>query len=114
MTDLRLALKSEYFEAIRHGTKTEEYRLDNPYWQKRLVGRTFDRLVLTSGYPANGDCDRIMVLPWRGWVRQTITHPHFGEEPVAVFAILLTGDQVQLGKVDVAAAMLNATFAASL
>ena len=51
---LQLALKAEYFDAIRAGAKTEEYRLDNAYWQKRLlkhfgVPRECDEMVLTKG-----------------------------------------------------------------
>lgn len=88
---LQLALKAEYFDAIRDGTKTEEYRLDNAYWQKRLIccdlPLEFDEIVLTKGYPKRGDPERTLRLPWQGFERKTITHPHFGPEPVAVFAI---------------------------
>jgi hypothetical protein len=28
-------------------------------------------------------------FPWRRWVTRTITHKHFGPEPVDVFAIIL-------------------------
>ena len=38
MTTLYLPLKREYFEAIRDGTKTEEFRLCTPHWAKRLEG----------------------------------------------------------------------------
>lgn len=37
MAKLVLPLKAEYFDAIRDGTKTEEYRLANDYWIKRLT-----------------------------------------------------------------------------
>lgn len=92
---LQLALKSEYFEAIKSGTKIEEFRLANPYWTNRLHYRNgkpvaFDALVLTSGYPKRGDPERTIRLPWRGFSRRTITHPHFGPEAVDVFAIKLT------------------------
>ena len=33
---------------------------------------------------------RRLVLPWRGMRETTITHPHFGAEPVAVYAIRVT------------------------
>ena len=56
-------------------------------WRKRLEGRTFDRIVLTKGYPKRDDTDRRMVKPWRGYRVTTITHPHFGPYPVEVFAI---------------------------
>lgn len=91
---LHLALKAEYFRAIRAGTKTEEYRLVTPYWRQRLIERfgdevpcTFDGIVLTEGYPKAGDPERTTELPWRGFARKTITHPHFGPDPVEVFAI---------------------------
>lgn len=97
MTDLILPLKREYFEAIRDGSKTEEYRLCNAYWGKRLHGmtpdgktlfvRTFDRIVLMHGYPARDNHARRLVLPWRGYTVKTITHPHFGPDPVEVYAI---------------------------
>lgn len=90
MSDLHLALKGEYFDAIKAGTKTEEYRLVTPYWRKRLVGRSYDRIVLTRGYPNRDDCTRRLAIPWRGFDIKTIRHPHFGPDRVHVFAIRLT------------------------
>lgn len=97
MTDLILPLKREYFEAIRDGSKTEEYRLRTTYWTQRLFyttrdGRllgphTFARVILTLGYPARDNHERRLVLPWRGVQERTITHPHFGPHPVEVYAI---------------------------
>lgn len=86
---LLLVLKSEYFDAILRGEKTEEFRRVTPYWSKRLEGRTYDGLVLTRGYPPRNDLTRRLELPWRGLTRQTITHPHFGPLPVDIFAIRL-------------------------
>ena len=67
MADLVLPLKREYFEAIRDGTKTEEYRLCTPYWQKRLASPfgLYDRIVLTLGYPKRDDESRRLIRPWR-------------------------------------------------
>lgn len=97
---LQLALKAEYFDAIRDGAKLEEYRLANEYWGRRLhhrlssgqiEPRKFSGLVLTKGYPKRGDPERTLDLPWRGFIKKTITHPHFGSEPVFVFAIDVAG-----------------------
>jgi len=85
--DLVLPLKAEYFNAIKAGTKPEEFRLRTPFWRKRLEGKTFDRVVLTLGYPSRDDTERRLVLPWRGLRETTITHPHFGPKPVEVYAI---------------------------
>lgn len=84
---LTLSLKGEYFDAIRDGSKVEEFRLVTPYWIKRLVGRTYTKIILTRGYPARNDHARRLERPWRGYEARSITHPHFGPEPVAVFAI---------------------------
>lgn len=87
MATLTLPLNGEYFDQIKAGTKPEEYRLATAFWSKRLVNRQYDRIILTRGYPPKGDQDRRLERPWRGYVRKTITHPHFGPEPVEVFAI---------------------------
>lgn len=84
---LQLAVNSEYFNQMKSGVKNEEYRLFNDYWKKRLIGRNYDRLIITSGYPRKDDHERIMNMRWNGYVVKTITHPHFGPDPVKVFAI---------------------------
>lgn len=91
MRTLTLPLKAIYFDQIAAGTKPEEFRLVTPYWQRRLRGRKYDQIVLTKGCPAAGDTARRMTLPWRGCRLTTITHEHFGPEPVEVFAIDVTG-----------------------
>ena len=87
MADLVLPLKAEFFNAIKAGTKPEEYRLRNAYWRRRLEGRTFERIVLTLGYPKRGDTERRLVMPWRGLRVTTLQHPLFGPAPVEVYAI---------------------------
>lgn len=89
MADLVLPLKGIYFDQIKAGTKTEEYRLCTPYWQKRLASPfgLYDRIVLTRGYPKRDDHERRLVRPWQGYSIKSITHPHFGPEPVTVYAI---------------------------
>lgn len=87
MRTLLLPLKSEYFDAIKAGTKTTEFRLCTHHWTARLQKAPFRKIVLTRGYPPAGDTENRIERPWRGFVRTTITHPHFGDEPVEVFAI---------------------------
>ena len=87
MATLTLSLKAEYFNAIKAGTKREEFRLQNDYWKRRLEGREFDAIELTLGYPKRGDVGRRMTLPWRGLRKTTIQHAHFGPCPVNVYAI---------------------------
>jgi hypothetical protein len=87
LPSLILPLKRLYFDQIRSGEKVEEYRLCTPYWRKRLEHRHYGRIVLTLGYPKSDDHARRIIKPWRGYVERTIQHPHFGPEPVRVFAI---------------------------
>ena len=87
MADLHLALKGAYFDAIKAGTKTEEYRMVCHFWAIRIERKDIDRLILTRGYPKRTDRSRRLVLPWRGYTINTITHPHFGNVPIEVYAI---------------------------
>lgn len=84
---LHLNLKAEYFDQIKSGEKADEYRLFTLYWTRRLVGRVFDGIVIKKGYPKSGDASRTLERPWRGFVKQDITHKHFGKKAVTVFAI---------------------------
>lgn len=84
---LTIPMKGIYFDQIKAGTKPEEFRLANPYWRKRLQDRTYDRIVLTLGYPKRGDAERRLERAWRGFRIKVIEHEQFGPEPVVVFAI---------------------------
>lgn len=87
MKPLHLNLKDIYFQEIKSGIKIFEYRLATPYWEKRLVGREYSAIVVKSGYPSRSDLSRQIIRPWLGYEIHTINHPHFGGEPVEVFAI---------------------------
>lgn len=84
---LTLRLKGEYFFDIKSGSKIFEYRLYNDYWRKRIAGKQFDKVLLTHGYPDKTDVTKQIFKPWRGYELMQITHPHFGNLPVFVFAI---------------------------
>jgi len=85
--NLILPLKGVYFDAIAAGTKLEENRLCTDYWKRRLIGRSYENIILTRGYPRKDDQSRRIVCKWNGYKIKTITHEHFGPDPVEVFAI---------------------------
>lgn len=87
MRILHLNLKGEYFDAIARGEKKEEYRLVNDYWTKRLVNREYDSILIKRGYPKHNDFMNCVSRLYLGYEIKTITHPHFGNEPVQVYAI---------------------------
>lgn len=89
MKVLQLALRRKWFEAIRDGSKLEEYRLASPYWKRRLEGKTFDKVVLTLGYPPREDLSRRIESPWLGVSRRIVQSEEWDNEPRDVFVIPL-------------------------
>ena len=89
MKTLTLNLKREYFEQIKSGIKTEEYRLCTPYWSKRLENKNYDKVVIKLGYPKNSEIEKILEFKYSGYEIKTINHKHFGNDPVKVYAIKL-------------------------
>lgn len=87
MKRLHLALKREYFDAIKSGEKKEEFRRVTSYWWKRLQHKEYDEIILTLGYPPATSKSRHLMRPWRGCEMRYITHPIFGPEQVQVYAI---------------------------
>ena len=51
-----------------------------------------DEIHFKLGYPKATDKDKIIVMPYSGFVIQTIKHSEFGGEPVEVFAIRTNND----------------------
>src|ERR1700761_9155335 len=85
---LRLNLKREYWEAIRDGEKIYEYRQTTVYWMRRLTLRKYDEIHLCLGYPNRGQTERVLKRKWKTAPAMVeITHKHFGQNPVIVYAI---------------------------
>lgn len=89
LPDLRINLKKIYFEEILNGQKTEEYRLCNEFWHKRLVGKRYEKVIICLGYPPKDDKSKILEFPYRGFNVRHIVHPEFGDNLVKVYAIPL-------------------------
>jgi hypothetical protein len=55
---LHLTLKKEFFDQVKKGEKTSEYREYKPYWIKRLMNddrsfKEFDYIYFRNGYNKN-------------------------------------------------------------
>lgn len=87
--NLTIPVNGIYFDQIASGEKFYEFRLQTPFWEKRLSGRTYRHVVMTRGYPKGGGLEGETRLTriWRGCERLTIQHEHFGPDPVEVYAI---------------------------
>lgn len=70
---LTFNLKKEWFEKIKSGEKTHEYRIHSPYWTKRIDNEikllykkyglhAEDKFIITFklGYPKNSEKDKIL------------------------------------------------------
>lgn len=87
MKVLILNLNSEYFDDIKNGIKPLEYREIKPYWIKKLVNRHYEMVSFRKGYPKANDFEKIITVPYRGYEIKKISHKHFGNKPLDVFAI---------------------------
>ena len=85
---LILRVKKEYWDAIKAGTKTEEFREVKPYWATRLVGKRFEGIHIINGYPGPQEAEaKTLIRPWLGFSQGKITHKQFGDCPTEVFKI---------------------------
>jgi hypothetical protein len=84
---LVLHVKKIYFDLIKSGAKSYEYRLITPYWTKRIFKRSYDVIEIHCGYPKQGDTSKIITRKWSGYYMALIHHDHFGKDRVKVFAI---------------------------
>ncbi len=50
MRILHLTLYRKWFDEIVSGRKRKEFREWTPYWNKRLLGKTFDEVHFRNGY----------------------------------------------------------------
>ena len=53
MKVLHLTLEKKWFDMIASGKKREEYRAMKPYWQKRLLNKSYDAIRFRNGYQIN-------------------------------------------------------------
>lgn len=89
MKTLILPVKRKWFDQIKAGTKTAEYRLRTDYWRSRLVGKEYDLVVITLGYPPREDTSRRLTFEWNGYDHETVTSEEWGNRPREVYAIRL-------------------------
>lgn len=93
---LHLHLRFCYFDAIRRGDKTMEYRLASK-WRERLDTGSYTDIRLYRGFQKAGP-ETTIDAPYLGYILSTRTHPHFGPDPVEVCAIPIFYNQPQEGE----------------
>src|SRR5574343_296953 len=120
MRELRLSLKTKWFEMTKAGIKTEDYREINQYWWKRLVecgecyrnledslndvlapveewkmikAKDFDCNTMTLGYPKSTDTSRIKKYEHLG-IEIGYGKEEWGAEPNKLYFIIKHGKQL--------------------
>lgn len=123
VTDLRLSLKTKWFEMTKAGVKTEDYRETSEYWMKRLFSQStfewyeqakysggnefengsfhidfaefkkFDTTTLTLGYPSAKDTDLIIQFEHAGIEIRT-GNPEWGAEPDKLYFVIKHGKRL--------------------
>jgi len=88
---LILHVKKKYFDQIKSGEKTEEYRIKKPYWTARLENKQFDSVTIICGYPVWHEMCSDNCIDFESCNIETrlINHPEFGSEDVMVYVIKL-------------------------
>lgn len=106
MATLTLTLKKKWFDMIKSGVKTEEYREIKPFWTKRLMGnaieyvpdmdnpivpttipKNYDTLVFTLGYPKADDMARRMVFK-NPKIKIAVGNPDWGAEKDKMYYVI--------------------------
>lgn len=86
MKELFLILKAQYFNEIKEGSKTSEYRLMTEYWLNRLTSQDWQYVTFQLGYGKDAPRIRKQIISIE---IITIEHEFFGGNPVEVFEIKL-------------------------
>lgn len=64
---LHLTLKKKWFDLIKAGEKTKEYREVKPYWTTRLENKVYDEIHFRNGYSKNSP---FMKVEWKGMKKE--------------------------------------------
>lgn len=84
--NLFLIVKKQYFEEIKSGIKTKEYKLATDYFSKKLIGRNYRTVTFQNVYSANSEK---LVLEYKGVDLEYFQCEFFGQNKVLVFSIAL-------------------------
>lgn len=93
---LYLSLKKEWFDMIKSGIKTEEYREVKEYWKKRLFSHKYDFVEFMLGYPKSNDLEkriRFKIIS----IKIGYGIEEFGAELHKIYYVIKFGDKIKMG-----------------
>lgn len=94
--NLHLTLKKNWFDLILSGEKKEEYREIKPYWEKRLMGKKYDRIIFRNGYATNAPQFTIKLKS----ITQGIGKSEWGAEEGKRYFVLSLGEIINTKNID--------------
>lgn len=85
---LYIPLKFKWWDEIAANRKPFEYRIFKNYWIQRLVGKEYDAICLTRGFPPKDDKSRHLWKKYNGYeIINDFVHEEFGSGKNKVFKI---------------------------
>ena len=73
---LVLHVTQKYFDLIRSGRKTVEYREVKEYWQRRIEGKRFDAIVISVRQATKFTDPEWLIFPWwPGAIKKSFRNP---------------------------------------
>ena len=101
MRVLYIHLKKKWFNMFASGEKLEEYRNNEPYWQKRLFDKSgnpkqYDIVVFLSGYPTKSDENRQLCFA-NPTIRMGEGVPEWGAVAGKTYIVIRPGERLLHG-----------------
>lgn len=94
--NLHLTLTKNWFDLILSGEKKEEYREIKPYWEKRLMEKTYDNVIFRNGYATNAPQFTIKLKS----ITQGIGKSEWGAEEGKRYFVLSLGEIINIKNID--------------
>jgi len=105
---LYLPLKKEWFDMIASGVKTEEYRLMNDFWTKRICTKAkdgsfecskkkFSYVEFTLGYPKKNDISKRMRFEISAIYPQRGGKTEWGAKSDEMYFVIKLGTKMEMG-----------------
>ncbi|WP_454974060.1 ASCH domain-containing protein [Capnocytophaga gingivalis] len=94
--NLHLTLKKNWFDLILSGEKKEEYREIKPYWEKRLIGKKYDRIIFRNGYRKNAPQFTMKLKS----ITQGTGKSEWGAEEGKIYFVLSLGEIINTKNID--------------
>lgn len=81
-----MTIKRQYFDEILSGKKKEEFRMVNPHWVDKIIGKEYTHIIFQNGYNRNAPR---LEAEYMSYDIRNIRNDFFGNDEVTVFVLKL-------------------------